>query len=93
MAHPSCCRDPDCDVEYVDHLRGFGVSAEATPNRTPHAAQSVAKDRQWDRDLDAYKRLRADGVQPPSNLGCARLEAGADHRWQVESQLRRTGET
>lgn len=93
-AHPECCPDPaSCDLDYVDHLRGFAVSAEATPTRKPHAAESITKDRALDRDLDAYQRLRADGVQPPSNLGCARLEAGADHRWQVESKPRQEGES
>lgn len=86
--HPASCRDPECQLPYVEHLRGIGISAEATPNRKPHAAQSVAKDRVWDKDLDAYKRLRTDGVQPSSNLGSARLEATADHRWQIEAKPR-----
>lgn len=93
MSHPACCKDPACTLEYVEHLRGFHLSAEATPNRRPVSAQASVKDRQWDRDLDAYKRLRQDGIQPPSNLGCARAEALADHRWQIESKPRQECET
>lgn len=87
--HPASCRDPEsCPLTYVEHLRGIGISAEALPNRRADAAATVAKDRVLDRDLDAYKRLRRDGIQPPRNQGSARMEATADHRWQIESKPR-----
>lgn len=80
-------------MTYAEHLRSIAVSAEATPNRRPESAMTAAKDRALDRDLDAYKRLRQSGVQPPRNEGSARLEATASHRWQIESRPRGDGET
>lgn len=91
--HPACCVDPDCRLLYVEHLRGFQVSAAATPNRRPVTADTLTRDRKLDADLDAYKRLRHDGIQPPRNEGCAALEARANHRWEVESKPRMEGET
>jgi hypothetical protein len=91
--HPESCTDESCTLAYVDHLRGFMVSAAATPNRRPESARTLVKDRQWDRDLDAYKRLRQDHVQPSSNLGCAELEKTAVNRWDIESKPRMEGET
>lgn len=93
MGHPQSCKDEDCTLTYVEHLRGFSVSAAATPNRRPHAASTITKDRVLDRDLDAYKRLRQSGVQPPHTGGSAALEAKANHRWEVESKPRQECET
>jgi hypothetical protein len=36
-----------------------------------------------ERDMDAYRRLRREGHQPPHIAGCARLEARADHPYEV----------
>ena len=41
------------------------------------AAIGNRQDKQRSRDLDAYKRLRADGLQPPATAGADRLEAVA----------------
>jgi hypothetical protein len=64
---------------------GFGVSA--MPTRKPQEHGTIAKERLLDRDLDAYKRLRGDGVQPRQIDGSARVEARADERHQVETGL------
>lgn len=36
-------------------------------------------------DREAYRRLRADGVQPPSIRGSRRLEANASTQFEIES--------
>jgi len=35
------------------------------------------RERELSKDLAAYKRLRREGLQPPSTEGCARLESEA----------------
>ena len=44
-----------------------------------------AKDRALAKDLDAYKRLRKEGLQPPSVDGSARLERQAVTRVEIET--------
>lgn len=91
--HPESCRDPNCSLLYAEHLRSIAISAAALPNRRKDTAEGLQRDREIDRDLDAYKRLRHSGVQPPRNQGSALLEKTATHRWQVESKPRMEGET
>lgn len=42
------------------------------------------RERQLSADLDAYLRLRREGLQPPANDGCARLEAEAISKVEIE---------
>jgi hypothetical protein len=51
-------------------------------NPTEHPAS--VKDRQWDKDMEAYRRLRYQGVQPRSIDGSAVLEKGAETNIEVE---------
>lgn len=44
----------------------------------------MQKDRAADRDMDAYARLRRNGVQPKTIGGSAELERGASTRHEVE---------
>lgn len=39
------------------------------------------------KDLDAYKRLRKNNVQPKCIDGASRVEARAQEKWQVESGI------
>ena len=41
----------------------------------------------WDKDIPAYKRLRADGLQPRQVDGAAHLEAAANDPLEVGNQL------
>ena len=58
-------------------LRNISFAPSAMPNRNPHAAATVAKDKRWDRDIPAYQRLRKNGMQPPAIDGSAALETKA----------------
>ena len=40
-----------------------------------------------EKDLDAYKRLRQEGLQPQAIDGSAAAESRAEHSWQVETGL------
>jgi hypothetical protein len=44
----------------------------------------VAKEGRWHDDMPAYKRLRADGLQPPRIDDCAQLEGRASEQFEVE---------
>lgn len=72
--HPASCRDPECDLPYVAHLRDIAVSAHATPNRRPDVVRIDRTEARWDRDGDAYKRIRKEGLQPEHVDGSAQLE-------------------
>jgi hypothetical protein len=37
------------------------------------------------KDVEAYRRLRKDGVQPKSTKGAAELEKRAGSKWEIES--------
>lgn len=84
MNHPASCKDPDnCDLSYADHLRGFGLTAAATPNRavtrTPGmpdepAIQTHIREQRFQRDNAAFRRLTAQGLMPPQINGSALRE-------------------
>jgi hypothetical protein len=44
-------------------------------------------ERNWQKDMPAYKRLRENGLQPKSIDGAANVEKKAEHSWQVETGL------
>jgi hypothetical protein len=70
---------PTLDVEgcfacRISHVR---MSGSAMPTR--HNVQHLnAKEKQLDKDLDAYKRIRRTGGQPTKIDGSAKLEKIAD---------------
>jgi hypothetical protein len=65
---------PDC----------FGCKVRTVQiGKTEPSPQSRMEAR-WERDLPAYKRLRQQGLQPPSTQGCAELEQRAHMRREVE---------
>jgi hypothetical protein len=53
------------------------VSGAATPTRH-NVSELNGKERQLDKDLDAYKRIRKTGGQPTQIDGSAKLEKIAD---------------
>lgn len=72
---------PDC---FGCKAIGVSVSATATPGRRSETIATIARDRHWDEDMSAYKRLRNDGLQPPRIDNCKVLERHAEHPKQVE---------
>ena len=63
------------------------VSPSAVPSRNNGIDLEATKQAEKEKvaDMDAYKRLRKNGVQPPSINGSARLEAKAEEKHEVNS--------
>lgn len=55
----------------LDKLRSIGMLRRSDP-------------RGWVRDMESYKRLRDQGLQPKRIDGSARLEAKASDRFEIE---------
>ena len=53
------------------------------PSRKLDNNRIEATERQWSKDMDAYKRLKQDGLQPAKIDGAANIEKKADHPSQV----------
>jgi hypothetical protein len=64
------------------------VPASATPSRragASHARWVNDTEKRWHKDMDAYRRLVRDGLQPPKIDGCAEVEKRAETKSEVES--------
>lgn len=63
------------------------VAPSATPSRRGGAeAQRInAKERQWQRDMGAYKEMRRQGLQPNHIDGCHKLQNEATTVAEVET--------
>lgn len=88
MRHPDCCKDPDnCTLTYSQHLAGVGLAAAATPNRHKEdTLGALVREKRWDRDMSAYKRLRADGMQPPQIDGSALREKQGTNEYDITTR-------
>jgi hypothetical protein len=80
---------PTLDVEGCFGCRIAGVSfaASSMPSRKIQSNQIEATERQWSKDMDAYKRLKQDGLQPAKIDGAREIEQKAVHRSQVETGI------
>lgn len=82
---------PYLDVEgcFGCKIAGLSIAASATPTRKGGARAQVInqKDKVLEKDLDAYKRLRNEGLQPKAIDGSAEVEKRANYKWQVETGL------
>jgi len=67
---------------FAEKVRSISFAASAMPSRSNAAAEKKAW-KNMDADLGAYKRLRADGEQPPDITGSAELEAKAESTHEV----------
>lgn len=93
MSHPASCKDPDnCDLTYREHLVGFGLSCTAIPSRTvtrteglpdEPTIQTHVRERRWDRDMAAYRRLHDQGYQPRRMEGSAARERYGETEYDV----------
>jgi hypothetical protein len=64
----------------------FGCKAASIQftSMSPRAEAVRTRDREFDKDAAAYKRLRAEGLQPKGVDKSAMLEKMADHKQQVQ---------
>lgn len=79
MSHPDLCDDLDC---FRCKLKTIRLSRGMT--------ETSRKDRRWEKDMDAYSRLRQDGVQPRQIDGSAELEQKARDKVEIDYGLAST---
>ena len=77
----------DCGAVMGKMLGMPYVSPSAVPSRNNVIDLEATKRAEKEKaaDMDAYKRLRENGGQPPSINGSARLEAKAEEKHEVNS--------
>ena len=73
-----------CCESNRDHWLSVGIAPSATPTRSGRAAEINATEDQWSRDMDAYKELRRQGLQPRRIDGADELAATASDPLEVE---------
>jgi len=65
------------------------IAASATPTRGMHDGKAIdwsgskAKERDKERDMAAYKRLRSEGIQPKTVDGAAKMERDASTSHEI----------
>lgn len=69
-----------CCESNRDHYRSIRISA-VRKRMDAHREKELAK------DMDAYKRMRAEGLQPPRINGSRDLEQRADHPEQIATGM------
>lgn len=79
----SCSRG--CCSSQREHYLSVSISAAATPTRSRAVVNKLNVNKKFDKDGDAYKRLRKEGLQPEQIDGCARLEQEATTKEQIEA--------
>lgn len=80
---------PDLNVEgcFGCKVAGVRMGVNTTTSRGQQVAQINQTERNWNKDMPAYKRLRADGLQPKRIDGAAEVERKAKEAWQVETGI------
>ena len=77
------------DVEgcFACRVSGIRMGTNTTTSRGARVAEVNQTERNWNKDMPAYKRLRADGLQPKKIDGAAEVEKKAQESWQVETGI------
>ncbi len=70
---------------YACRIASVSFAQSAMPTRYPQANQTTAREKRWERDIPAYKRLRKNGVQPKCIDGSGDFETMADERFELET--------
>ena len=80
---------PSLDVEgcFGCKVAGVRMGTNSTTTRGKRVAEINQTERNWNKDMPAYKRLRADGLQPKRIDGAAEVEKKAKEKWQVETGI------
>ena len=80
---------PNLDVEgcFGCRVSGVRMGVNTTTSRGARVAEINTTERNWNKDIPAYKRLRANGLQPKKIDGAAEVEKKAQESWQVETGI------
>lgn len=78
----TCARG--CCETQLEHYRSVSISPAATPTRSGvRYAQTTQLEKNWNKDIPAYKRLVKGGVQPDTVDGASKLEQAVDAGAQI----------
>jgi hypothetical protein len=77
---------PNLNVEgcFGCRVAGVHVGSNSTTTRGAVVEETNQREKRWNRDMPAYKRLRKQGLQPRAIEGSSLLEKHATHKWQIE---------
>jgi hypothetical protein len=80
---------PNLDVDgcFGCRVAQVRVGTNSTTTRGAQVAAVNQTESNWNKDMPAYKRLRADGLQPRKIDGAAEVERKAKEAWQVETGI------
>ncbi len=80
---------PNLDVEgcFGCRVAGVRMGTNSTTSRGAKVSEIKQTERNWNKDMPAYKRLRANGLQPKKIDGAAEVEKKAQESWQVETGI------
>jgi hypothetical protein len=80
---------PNLDVEgcFGCRVAGVRMGTNTTTSRGAKVTEINQTERNWNKDMPAYKRLRANGLQPKRIDGAANVEKKAQEAWQVETGI------
>ena len=80
---------PNLDVEgcFGCRVAGVRMGTNSTMSRGAKVSEIKQTERNWNKDMPAYKRLRANGLQPKKIDGAAEVEKKAQESWQVETGI------
>ena len=80
---------PSLDVEgcFGCRVAGIRMGTNSTTSRGAKVAEIKQTERNRNKDMPAYKRLRANGLQPKKIDGAAEVEKKAQESWQVETGI------
>lgn len=87
MKHRETHENLDVDGCFGCRVAGIRMGTNTTTSRGARVAEVNQTERNWNKDMPAYKRLRANGLQPKRIDGAAEVEKKAQESWQVETGI------
>lgn len=84
MKHAEVHPTLDVDGCFGCRVANVQVGSNSTTTRGSIVEATNQRERGWNKDMPAYKRLRKQGLQPRQVGGSALLEKHATERWQIE---------
>lgn len=73
--------------EHIANIRVGQPSDHPTSTGGQEAFRTNAREKRWQKDIPAYRRLRGNGLQPPRIDGAAEVEQRATSAAQVEGYV------
>lgn len=84
MKHAEVHPTLDVDGCFGCRVANVQVGSNSTTTRGAVVEATNQREKRWNKDMPAYKRLRKQGLQPRKIEGSSLLEKHATSRWQIE---------